>query len=873
MTLLSDILDWSTSELAGWQQDALRRLFEKGVDLTEPDYCELYDLFKLAHGIRCETEVQPRPLSHDQLPVEGSEGERVVLKAMSGLANVNRLPGDQVLSFAPEGITIIYGPNASGKSGYARVLKRACRARDQVEMILPDATQDPASTGVPSATLEFESGGSDEVLHWVSDTTPPSELSRLSVFDSKCARVYVTEEQDVAYLPYGLDVVQNLADQVLPELSRRLDYEVETIPVDKQPFEHLLGDTSVGRLVAGLCDKTSQKEIDALASLSDGERGRMADLQATLAEADPLAKARDLRLTAKRMKELSVRADAAWAQVSAEVALRLQTVQKLAEAATEAERVTAELLRSGEKLLPGTGEAAWKALLDAASRFSLENAYPDHAFPNTDDGAVCLLCQQPLTPEAGPRLTRFAAYVTDDAAEDARAKQAQLAVDKRDMARYEPDVAFEGALADEVASIDADLAACVRTFAKNLEQRKTWILGALDDGNWSDPPPPTENPRARLRRLAASLLWQARHHEEAADSAGRERLRLELAELEARNRLSACAPAVESLVERMKARSALDDCKKDLRTRRVSDKAKEFASSAVTDALRSAMEAEFAELQVGHVRVALKERIERGKIRHRLVLDLPLSTKLNDVLSEGEQRAIALGSFMAELSLTGHRDGIVFDDPVSSLDHGRRRQVARRLVQESARRQVIVFTHDTSFLGLLRDEIEERRAAHSIQHLEWIDDRPGRVCEGLPWEHEGYRARIDSLEKEQRRLERLPWPIYPNEEQRKQMTHQYDMLRATIERAIQDVIFAGVVQRYRDWIRVDQLDKAVGFEEPECRKIRQLHKRCCRVVDAHDPSSAKDVGVPSAADLKSDIKTLCDIIEEVKKKRVASTSS
>jgi hypothetical protein len=41
--------------------------------------------------------------------------------------------------------------------------------------------------------------------------------------------------------------------------------------------------------------------------------------------------------------------------------------------------------------------------------------------------------------------------------------------------------------------------------------------------------------------------------------------------------------------------------------------------------------------------------------------------------------------------------GIVFDDPVSSLDHMRREQIARRLAREAKVRQVNVFTHDLAF--------------------------------------------------------------------------------------------------------------------------------------------------------------------------------
>lgn len=61
-----------------------------------------------------------------------------------------------------------------------------------------------------------------------------------------------------------------------------------------------------------------------------------------------------------------------------------------------------------------------------------------------------------------------------------------------------------------------------------------------------------------------------------------------------------------------------------------------------------------------------------------------------------------------------HREsspGIVFDDPVSSLDHMHREAVAARLAEEGKYRQVIVLTHDIAFLFLL-DQAAREKAAH-----------------------------------------------------------------------------------------------------------------------------------------------------------------
>lgn len=116
-----------------------------------------------------------------------------------------------------------------------------------------------------------------------------------------------------------------------------------------------------------------------------------------------------------------------------------------------------------------------------------------------------------------------------------------------------------------------------------------------------------------------------------------------------------------------------------------------------------------------------------------------------------------------------------------------------------------------------------------------------------------YKDRLNKLEEEQKELEKS-WPPYPNQDERSKMRRQYSRLRATIERIIQDVVFNGVLHRYRDRISIDRLDDVVGFPKSEFREIERLHKACCEVIDSHDASSVKNESVPTARQLGQDIK-------------------
>jgi ABC-type lipoprotein export system ATPase subunit len=129
----------------------------------------------------------------------------------------------------------------------------------------------------------------------------------------------------------------------------------------------------------------------------------------------------------------------------------------------------------------------------------------------------------------------------------------------------------------------------------------------------------------------------------------------------------------------------------------ITRKGKHVVSEALTPQLKAAIQSELKLLGADHLPLNLKPSGSKGETLHQLELkgtkpDSKVS--LTDVLSEGEQRVVALAGFFAEIGLGQHSCPIVLDDPVSSLDHRYRATIAARLVSESRKRQVLIFTHE-----------------------------------------------------------------------------------------------------------------------------------------------------------------------------------
>ena len=231
--------------------------------------------------------------------------------------------------------------------------------------------------------------------------------------------------------------------------------------------------------------------------------------------------------------------------------------------------------------------------------------------------------------------------------------------------------------------------------------------------------------------------------------------------------------------------------------------------------------------------------------------------KVHNVLSEGEQTCVALAAFLTELATASHDSALVFDDPVSSLDHLWRDKVAERLVDETKRRQIIVFTHDLIFVNDLYDKAERAGAKAKMVTLSRAPAGAGVVGDGLPWRASRIADRIDKMEKAARATREL-YERNDEEGYRNAALPIYGDLRATWERALEDIVFAKVIHRHRDYIDTKHLKKVTVLDEADCVVFDAGYKRCCDLIEAHDPSRSRDGAVPSPDDILKDIKTLSD---------------
>ena len=125
---------------------------------------------------------------------------------------------------------------------------------------------------------------------------------------------------------------------------------------------------------------------------------------------------------------------------------------------------------------------------------------------------------------------------------------------------------------------------------------------------------------------------------------------------------------------------------------------------------------------------------------------LGLLTTIQLGTCSGEKRLLGSARLFTEVYFDGSKSAVVLDDPVSSLSHARRKIVAMRIAEIAGERQVVVFTHDLTFLGYLITAAENKHVPITERCIERTGGSiPGRVLDIYPWKAKDAKLRFDDL--------------------------------------------------------------------------------------------------------------------------------
>jgi energy-coupling factor transporter ATP-binding protein EcfA2 len=841
--LLQELEDWFKGR-PKWLQDATRRLLEYG-EIEESDYNELVNICGTEAGVDFEGEAVTATVIPTGSFTPNEKVHTVKLCSISNVVGINALSPKKPLTI-PEGLSIIYGQNGSGKSGYTRLLKQICGAKKS-ETIYPNVFEKQPET--QSCTIKYKYDGDEYDLNWNTKEGVNEKLSSIELYDSACGGVYVSDKNELAYEPALLRVFSQLtqtSDIVLSRLELLLKELASAKPLI--PDEYSV--TKASQWYVEIKHYTKDSEVKSNCTWLDEDQKRLDALNIRLKAPDPAAKAVAIRKEKVHVDKLILGFQSWETKLNSDSCNKYLTSKKGYSVKQLAASKYAKNIFENSPLT-GIGEEVWSLLWEQARAYSEQKAYSELKFPNVDVEAVCVLCQQPLDDTAKKRLTDFEGFVTGEL--ESAAKKAKETLDELEaIYKKTPDEELISSFS-VAAGLEDDMTKKVLALRESIVQTSIALLNTKVDEEFSTSI--DFSVLAELVSLSEAMESSAKQFVEDGKGEQRDLVKQEGLELEAKKWVCQQGQSITNEIILLKKRFKLEQAKKLVNTSVLTRKKSSLAEEIVTVEYIQRFQNEIEHLGAGRIKVKLKKTTSgKGRVYFQIKLDdNQHDLALAQILSEGEFRIISLAAFIADVEGHSNKASFIFDDPISSLDQDYEEKVADRLVKLSKSRQVLVFTHRLSLMALLDESSKKHGVSPTtigISKEAWGTGEPG-----LPPIHaQKTKAAINTL------LSKLPEGRTILEEQGNEPYSWWaksicSNTRITIEKIIEFDLLADVVQRFRRPITTQgKLHNVAKVTLEDCEYIDQLMTKFSR----YEHSQPNEVPVPSPQpdELEADLNLL-----------------
>lgn len=872
MPILNDIIDWVENKPDFWQV-AIDRLIRNN-ELTDNDITELTEICKVDYSLSKFnfTKVDFNDLRN--FANNATSRDDVILSKISNVDNINALSKNCELEFAPKGLTIVYGDNGSGKSSYVSILKHACNTRGHKPKI-NDNLYDPTCFGNDKkADIEYTIDGTNfNIVNLVNEEVSSSVLKSVDVFDTFSANHYIEGEDEIAFIPQGLSIVEKLAidikkiesklnSELLSPALKGFDYsllDVSESSTAKTFLDNLNAETNLDELRAeSIWNSTKDSRIEQL--IKEIEKLNATDPKKNLKENEE--KIKRFEILQKKFQTLE---DNLTGQILIDLKQSLNNFVTTSKALKESsEKAFSDLP------IEGIGNSSWKLLWESARKFYNESTETEN-FPEINKDSNCPLCLQDLDEDAKNRFTSFEEFIKNDIQKtfDEASNKFDLAIEDLNSL----DFSFE-----EQKPTIIELNELIDDYSQNQEQylellskQKENLITLfntkkiIEDFNKIE----IENtPKTQIQELIKTLKETNEKLKVQSIEEDLKPLNKELNQLKGEKKIFDFKPKLGREIYRQKRIKLLNQCISKCNTRTITTHSNELATNYISQNLKQNFKTELTKLGFKNIKIETETKGQRGKQYHYLKLDEQNADgiALKDVLSEGEHRCISLATFLSELSISEHKSAIVFDDPVSSLDHKWRNKISKRIAEEALDRQVIVFTHDITFLIMIQEHSNKLNCDLDIKSLTRKKTETGLIANNPPWDALPVGKRIGLLKDAYQKLEKIE-RTETEEAYKERAKILYGKLRETWERFIEEVFLNGAIQRFGREIQTQRLSKIVDLTDDDYNLVDTNMSKCSTYFTGHDTAGTLIEEMPDSDEFLADLKILEEYIKDIRKRR------
>lgn len=835
-----------------WEQFLWRLHLEKD-ELTDEDIEQCYQYLLEDSGV-VKTAPGRKPIVFPTLDLEDTDtlGTKSTLDKIENLKDVNAIHEDCIIEFG-KNLTIIYGDNGAGKSGVGRLLSNACHSR-KPRQLLTNARKVAYPEPTPSADFHItDASGSSVINYELGDDYPA--LKAFAVFDHECAPIHLNDGNAVEFVPSKIKVFDEVFNSI-STLEEKLQEDIEGNELEDPTDGVFEGSSPITDFVGSLSDETTDRDIEDNLRFTDADKTALTVKKKELAakqKQDVTAEKNKLQEECRDLGTFQTDLNAKLPTLSEARATKINGILKeISEKREIADKLSVKSFDF--TAFKNIGSPEWKSLIVAAQKLhaketaSNAGTEPDH----------CLLCRQALT---GTEKTLFGEYwkFLRSTAETELAAARQTLKTYLDVLE-QADRGWPSFSATEVAvkilkrDVPDDLKKIKDGFDGMNDQLQDWIgkIKKEKDIAYTDP-------KIKLDAITALIGEKRKVEGKLVDPTPQIRtLSSQIGYLEQKKQASRLIPKIKKYVAWLRWDEAVNTINlptvRGNVTRKKSDLMGELVISQYVDIFNT--ETERLDCNFG---LRVESHGSHSATIKELKLEFARGHNPSDILSEGEQTVSALADFLTEAKLDKNNSGIIFDDPVTSLDHDRRSTIAKRLVEESKERQVIVLTHDVVFLLDLQYYAERESVDEKSVSMRKVGGSVGLIKPELPWIAQNVKSRVGYLRNKLAALKKAE--SADPDEYREQVKSWYGLLRESWERAVEERLFKGVVQRFNKAVQTQKLAQ-IEVTATLVKEVTDGMSDSSKWL--HDMAVGMNPSVPTTAKLENELQKLDDFITKCK---------
>lgn len=769
------LLEYVETGVDGWLKELIFRSISTNGNIQDKDLEHIYEL--LINGND----------STLKAPIEISKivDKEFVLTSINHISGVAAIDHNQEINLSPK-LTFIYGLNGTGKSSYFRIYNAACGGNEEYnietniykEVFEPINVKLNYSLGGEIATLDIDDN--------YKENRGKEPFNNIRVFDSSYAiNIIRPHDADKAIIyPYGLHLFKYISD-IIDSLKQKLQEKVielraklpiiDTTDFSQEHKESIINNDE---------RKSFKKNIESHYDYTEEEGKEIVKLENEKSLLEKEDTSSRLELLENEKESLEKFKETIIDKEKYVTDIKKQIVEKIGyyvnclndnNAAKKKYEILNEIDIQDSKI--------WKTFIQNGVKYTQDIGVNNNK---------CPYCNQELTEHAICLIDAYSKFLKDTTEIPLKEVISTLEQITHQLLKNRGEIKIPEIL--KTLSNDEQMRNDVNDFSKHYNQNIDNLIDAVKNKVANIELIESSRTTKIIQQLCGIINEKGIAISNLRQSLGQKKERIEiikseLSKLKEKRAISKQKDLLTKWFDILSNIEKLNKRSSSVTTRNISTLSKSAFDDLLTKELCDKFKSELDEIGFKNLDVKLEvSNIKKGSAR--LQLKLVDKYEMDKILSEGENKGVALALFIAEIKSRKNNYPIIFDDPVNSLDHRIIENFAKILIEIP--NQILIFSHNIFF----RESFVSCKDCKLIELHSLSKSKKGEVKECIK---ETYGSLISQAKEKLKKLDAID-----------EITIK---LREAIEHIIDDVILGKAKPTrfaMKDSIMWDSLKKAQG---------------------------------------------------------------